>query len=201
VTQSANLAIDVSTNIESYFADIVRDSIRCKRVQATEAAEHYLTGLLAAYAKGGQPKALDTPLTFQLRDALETRGAERFSRLQRLGDGVLYLVGFFGAWLRRRGADPDYVMSVGSSAYGHASAMLRSSGPQRGPDVLEELSEKFDRFAVVLTDVADGALHVVRDDASLLSAYERWQETGSARLAKTLAELGMVPVAAPGEVH
>lgn len=193
--------IDVSPNIEAYFEEIVHDAMRARRVAATPAAEHYLSGLLVDYAKGHKPKALDEPLTFQLRDALESSGAERFSRLQRLGDGVLYVVGFFGAWLRRRGADRDYVMSVGSSAYGHASAMLRMGARQEGPNVLEELSDKFDRFVVVLGEIADGALASARDDSSLLRAYERWQETGSSKLAESLVEMGFFPMRGDEGVH
>lgn len=193
--------IDVSPNIEAYFEEVVHDAMRARRVAATPAAEHYLSGLLVDYAKGEKPKALDEPLTFQLRDALESSGAERFARLQRLGDGVLYVVGFFGAWLRRRGADRDYVMSVGSSAYGHASAMLRMGTRLDGPNVLAELSDKFDRFVVVLGEIADGALASARDDASLLRAYERWQETGSSKLAESLVEMGFFPMRGDEAVH
>ncbi len=193
--------IDVSPNIEAYFEEIVHDAMRARRVAATPAAEHYLSGLLVDYAKGQKPKALDEPLTFQLRDALETRGAERFARLQRLGDGVLYVVGFFGAWLGRRGADRDYVMSVGSSAYGHASAMLRMGASQEGPNVLGELSDKFERFVIVLGEIADGALASSRDDTSLLRAYERWQQTGSSKLAESLVEMGLFPMRGDEAVH
>lgn len=193
--------IDISPNIEAYFEEIVHDAMRAKQVAATPAAEHYLSGMLVDYAKGEKPKALDEPLTFQLRDALQSHGAERFSRLQRLGDGVLYVVGFFGAWLRRRGADRDYVMSVGSSAYGHASAMLRLSAQDAGPNVLAELSDKFDRFVVVLGEVADGALASAKDDTSLLRAYERWQETGSSKLAESLVEMGFFPMHGTEEIH
>ncbi|MCA9623951.1 MAG: hypothetical protein KC731_33240 [Myxococcales bacterium] len=187
--------------MEAYFETIVHDAIVARRVQATEAAEHYLAGLLVDYAKGQQPRTDDAPLTFQLRDALESSGAERFSRLQQLGDGVLYLMGFFGASLPQRGADPDYIMKVGSSAYGHASAMLRGHEASSGPDVLAELSKKFDRFVGVLGEVADGALSVVRDDVSLLRLYERWQRTGSERLAQNLAGLGLCPMRGDGAVH
>ena len=193
--------IDVSPNIEAYFEEIVHDAMRARRVAATPAAEHYLSGLLVDYAKGQKPKALDEPLTFQLRDALETRGAERFAQLQRLGDGVLYVVGFFGAWLGRRGADRDYVMSVGSSAYGHASAMLRMGASQEGPNVLGELSDKFERFVIVLGEIADGALASSRDDTSLLRAYERWQQTGSSKLAESLVEMGLFPMRGDEAVH
>ena len=92
-------------------------------------------------------------------------------------------------------------MSVGSSAYGHASAMLRMGAQAEGPNVLEELSDKFDRFVVVLGEIADGALASARDDTSMLKAYERWQETGSSRLAESLVEMGFFPMRGTEDVH
>lgn len=186
--------IDVSTNIDFYFEQIVHDAIVSRQVEATDAAQHYLVGLLSDYARGEQPGALDRPLTFQLRDALEARGAERFQRLRSIGDGVLYLLGFFSDSLTRRGADRRYVMKVGSSAYGHASAMLRMGGSANTVDVLDELARKYDGFVAVVRDVADGVLTSVRDDTALLQVYERWQRTGSTRLAQRLVSSGLCPV-------
>lgn len=194
--------IDVSANIDSYFEEIVKDAMRSKRVEATGAAEHYIVGLLAGYARGARtPDTIDKPLTFALRDALEERGAERFERLVSIGDHVLYVLGFFGNAVKRRGADPDYVMTVGSSAYGHASAMMRMCGTACGHDVLNELAERYDSFVAVMEEVADSAIGSTNDDANVLRLYERWQQTGSSRLADTLNELGLFPVRGGGELH
>ncbi len=191
--------IDVSANIDAYFGEIVRDALRARAVGASDAAAHYIVGLLAEFAQ--QKPKLDQPFTLQLRDALEERGATRFQRLRTLGDHVLYVLGFFGGAVKRRGADPEYVMSVGSSAYGHASAMMRMCGTAVGHDVLNELSEHYDRFVIVLTDVAEATGAATTDDASVLRLYERWQATGSERIAATLNELGLFPVRGSGDLH
>ncbi len=193
--------IDVSANIDSYFETIVRDAFAARRVDATSAAEQYIVGLLAEYARGSQQTSvLNEPLTFQLRDALEERGAERFERLRNIGDHVLYVLGFFAGAVKRRGADPAYVKTVGSSAYSHASAMMRMCGTAAGHDVLNELSEGYDGFVAVMEEVADSAIGA-SDDTSVLRIYERWQATGSERLAATLNELGMFPVRGGGALH
>lgn len=159
--------IDVAPDIDAYFEEIVHDAIIARKVEATEAAETYLTALLVDYAKGETSTTFDQPLTFQLRDALEARGAERFQRLQSIGDGVLYLLGFFEGWMTRHGADRRYVMGLGSTAYSHASAMMRLGGTS-SYDVLQELSSKYDRFVAVLSDVAEAALKDVT-----LRGYQR----------------------------
>jgi hypothetical protein len=197
-----SLTVDVSPNIDAYFEEIVHEAIVARQVEATRAAEHYLVGLLSDYARGHKPSdALDQPLTLQLHEALGRVGAERFQRLRELGDGVLYLVGFFGGSLTRRGADPEYVISVGSSAYGHASAMLRMGGSDASHDVLSEMSHKFHGFVAVLCEIADGALGRASSDEAIVELYERWQATGSARLSRALASLGVCPVRSSGGVH
>jgi hypothetical protein len=194
--------IDVSPNIGAYFEEIVHDAVRARRADATETAEHYLAELLSDYARGGAAdEPSDRPFTFQLRDALETRGATRFERLRQIGDRVLYAMGFFRGHLRRRGADPEYVMSVGSSAYGHASAMLRMGAAGGGPDVFTELSERFSVFVGVMTEIADGAMANASDDTSILRAYERWQRTKSPVLARALGSMGFIPVTGSGGTH
>jgi hypothetical protein len=192
--------IDLSANVDAFFEEAVHEAVVSRRVEATKAAEQYLALLLSGYARGDKAGALDQPLTFMLRDALETRGADRFNRLQRIGDGVLYILGFFG--VGRCGADRDYVMSVGSAAYGHASAMLDLGGSASGHNVLDELAHKFDRFVEVVSEVSDGALAAGGgSDAGVLKLYERWERTGSERLAEALGSLGVCPVKASGGLH
>ena len=92
-----NSDIDLASNLESFFQSLVDEAVKTQHFEATEAAEFYLAGLLADYAK---PERLDAetmqrPLTLLLDEALHAAGRERFDRLRSLGDGVLYTSGFF----------------------------------------------------------------------------------------------------------
>ena len=102
----------------------------------------------------------------------------------------------------RRGADRDYVLSVGSSAYDHASAMLRGGAGSGVPDVMRELARKFERFVGVFSEVSDASLASnAHDDGAVLRLYERWRTTGSERLAEELTLRGLCPVAGPGALN
>jgi hypothetical protein len=198
--------IDVRADVSAYFQDAVQEAVRARSVEASAAALHYLVGLLSDFARPerGAERTLERPVTLLLREALEASGAERFERLRTIGDGVLYGVGFFGGALARRGADTEYVMSVGSCAYDRASEMLRimGGGPSGGFDVLHELALKFGRFVEVIREIADGALASgARCSSGLLRLYERWQQTGSERLAAELGAFGVFPARSPGGVH
>ncbi|MCC6555406.1 MAG: hypothetical protein IT372_20795 [Polyangiaceae bacterium] len=189
-----------------YFQEVVGEALRVRHVEATEAACSYLVDLLCEFAHPDEQagSTFHQPLAFLLRDALEASGAERFRRLRVLGDGVLYAVGFFGGHIELKGIDRGYVVGVGSTAYRHAAAMLRrrASALGQGPDVLGELADKFERFAEVLNDVADGTLASgARDERSVLKLYERWLRTGSARLADELGARGLIPVRGSGGLN
>lgn len=207
MTQSS---IAIAPNISEFFQEVISDAIRVRHVEATDAAATYLVALLCDYAHPDEEagSTFNRPLTFLLRDALEASGAERFRRLRSLGDHVLYALGFFGGHIEVKGIDRGYVIGVGSTAYREAAVTLRlragrdARGAQQGPDVLSELAAKFDRFAEVLQDVADGTLACgVRDERSVVRLYERWLKTGSSRLAGELGARGIVPTRGSGGVN
>jgi hypothetical protein len=189
-----------------YFQEVVGEALRSRNVEATEAASSYLVDLLCEYAHPDEQagSTLSQPLTFLLRDALEASGPERFQRLRGLGDGVLYVVGFFGGHIDSKGLHRGYIVNVGSTAYREAAAMLRRSARVggQGPDVLTELASKFERFAEVLGEVADTALASnARDPRAVIKLYERWLRTGSNRLAEELGARGLIPTRGTGGLN
>lgn len=198
--------ISLSPSMSGYFQEVVSEALRSRNLEATDAASSYLVDLLCDYAHPDEQSGstLTQPLTFLLRDALEATGAERFQRLRGLGDGVLYVAGFFGGHIDSKGIHRGYIVSVGSTAYREAAAMLRRSPKVtgQGPDVLSELADKFERFAQVLGDVADAALASnARDPRAMLKLYERWLRTGSSRLAEELGARGLIPTRGTGGLN
>ncbi len=202
--------IAIAPNISLYFQEVISDAIRVRQVEATDAAASYLVSLLCSFTHPDEEagSTFNRPLTFLLHDALEAPPAERFRRLRVLGDHALYALGFFGGHIELKGVDRGYVSSVGSTAYAHAAAMLRTRaraerrGADHAPDVLSELAAKFDRFAAVLADVAEGTLACgARDERSVVKLYERWLKTGSSRLAEELGARGIVPTRGTGGMN
>jgi hypothetical protein len=199
-------SISIAPNISQYFQEVISDAIRARQVEATEAAASYLVSLLCDYAHPDEEagSTFNRPLTFILRDAMNLVGAERFRRLRGLGDHSLYALGFFGGHIKLKGIDPGYVSTVGSTAYREAASMLRlkAQKTEQAPSVLSELAAKFDRFAEVLRDIADGTLACgARDERSVVKIYERWLKTGSARLAEELGSHGIVPSRGAGGLN
>jgi hypothetical protein len=201
-----NIALESS--VGGFFHEVVGEAVRTRQVEATDQAMSYLVALLTDYAHP-DPVREDTferPLAFLLDEALRTTGGERFQRLRALGDGVLYLTGFFGDHIETRGVDMAYVTNVGATAYRSAATMLRrpiSETAQSSDDnVFAELSTKFDQFVDVIAVVAETTLaQQARSELGVLKLYERWLRSGSATLAKELGARGLVPGRNTGGVH
>jgi hypothetical protein len=193
--------IDLSGDVHGYFSGLVVEAAEERRVDANPTVTTYLAALLADYAHPGSltRDALDRPFTLLLAEALDSAGSERFERLRALGDGVLYVRGFFSEHLETRGVELRYVSSVGARAYDGAANMLKrhSSGePSSAPDVFGELAERFDAFVALVSGVADriAAQCGGATDGSVLKLYERWLRTGSSEIAAALGQRGLVPV-------
>ncbi len=204
MTEGMRPTLDLTANLETFFHDVVDDAMRKKQLAATEAAEYYLVSLLTDYARPNARscEALERPLTLLLDEALHAPGQERFERLRVLGDGVLYVSGFFAPHLETRGVEVRYVTSLGARAYDSAGKMLRGASGDSAPDLFFELAENFDRFAELLTAVAEKlSLAASPSSVGILKMYERWLKTGSESLGSELLEHGVLPVRGAGGLH
>ena len=198
--------IDLQTDLHGFFGGVVDLALQERGISATDAAEYYLVTLLADYAKPDAltHETLDRPLTLLLDEALHAAASERFDRLRSLGDGVLYVSGFFSEHLSVRGVEICYVSTLGARAYEGAASMLerQASTKSSASDLFHELAQNFSAFADVLSDVADRLLALSsRSDKRVVQLYERWLRTGSSSIASTLANQGLLPVRGSGGLH
>lgn len=201
--------LDLSADISGFFKELVGEALAGRGVETTEATRAYVSGLLADYARPDAltRDALDRPVTLLLAEALESSGHERFERLRALGDGTLYVCGFFSDHLATRGVAIDYITSVGAQAYDGAANMLRQSGrgsaPSSAPDVFGELAAHFKSFVELIESIADRlvATSANRSAQSVLKLYERWLKHGSTEIASSLGAHGLVPLRGGGGVH
>ena len=204
MSEGMRSSLDLSANLETFFHDVVDDAMRKKHVEATEAAEYYLVSLLTDYARPDKitSAAFDRPLTLLFDEAMHAPGQERFEKLRVLGDGVLYVSGFFAPHLETRGVEVRYVTSLGARAYDGAGKMLRVASGDAAPDLFFELAENFERFTELLKAVAEKlSLSAAPSSLGLLKLYERWLKTGSEALGSELIERGVLPVRGAGGVH
>jgi hypothetical protein len=203
MSEGMRQALDLTADLETFFHDVVDDAMRKKQVAATRAAEYYLVSLLTDYARPDArcSEALERPLTLLLDEALHASGQERFERLRVLGDGVLYVSGFFAPHLETRGVEVRYVTSLGARAYDGAGKMLRGATDEAAPDLFFELSENFRQFAELLSAVAEKLALAATPSSSVLKLYERWLKTGSESLGSELIERGVLPVRGAGGLH
>jgi hypothetical protein len=187
-----------TVDVDGFFRELVGQAINHSGFEPSTAGASYVVSLLADSAKpNASPLNVmgESSFTLMLAEAMESHGATRFEKLRLLGDGVLYVSGFFSEHLQRRGLAPYYVRGLGATAYGGAASMLRGVGASSaGPDVFAELSHNFERFVQLINVVSEElSARAVRDDASLLEMYERWLKLQSEHLADVLVARGVLP--------
>ncbi len=194
--------IDLCGDLTQFFLEIVH-SVRQRRAYVpTAPAATYLAGLLADHADNEQ-QVLENgqPLTLQLANALALVGMERFERLRRVGDHVLYTTGFFAEHLESRGIAQTYVEELGARAYATAGRMLILDRRDQN-SLFVELSERFHMFVDWVHEVAEILrVSAARSQQALVELYERWLASGSEALATALAQRGLVPVRGPSAIH
>lgn len=202
--------IDLCGDVNHFFRDVVDNVRQSQGYDTTDAAAQYVVALLADYAHPDRfgAESLSRPLTVLFDEAQQSVGLRRFERLRSIGDGVLYLSGFFGEHFERRGITKRYVGLLGARAYRGAGQMLHQSTPDDDPerpgalDLFDELASRFALFVALLEDVADELLaQTGHSNMQLLELYERWLRNGSSALAVALGKQGLTPLRGDPTVH
>ncbi|WP_428265283.1 hypothetical protein [Haliangium sp.] len=172
------------SSVESFFHDVVTEALDRAQVEATEATEYYLVGLLGAFVTG---RISDEPLSLKLARASGDPAA-RVQALKEVGDTSLYVTGFFGNSLDRRGlVDASYYIGLGEAAY--CELARRLPGPSSVGSIYRELAAHFPRFVDVLTEVRR---QVDFTGGDVIKLYEQWQETRSEWVERRLRGLGVL---------
>lgn len=198
-SRSSGTPIECCGDLNQFFRETVGSVRQRRSYVATTAAEVYIAGLLADHAHAPMTSTdADKPLTLLLANALNAVGNERFERLRRVGDEVLYTTGFFAEHLDRRGVEQAYVEELGARAYATAGRMLViDRADQNG--VFHELADRFHMFVALVHDVAETfRVGAARSQKALVELYERWLNSGSESLAAALATHGLVPLRGSG---
>lgn len=171
-------------SVEAFFHEVVTGALDRAQVEATKATECYLVSLLGAFAT---TPISDEPLSLKLARA-QGDPAERVKALKEVGDTTLYVTGFFGASLDRRGlVDASYYIGLGEAAYRELARYLSGSSSVGG--IYRELGTKFPRFVDVLTEVRN---QVDFTGGDVVKLYEQWRATRSEWLERRLRALGVV---------
>lgn len=198
--------IETSANVDDFFRELVTQAACDGGFKASDASTSYVASLLAESARPNPPTLElmgGSSLTLMLAEALESHASERFHRLQRVGDGVLYVSGFFGRNLEHRGIESDYVQGLGATAYARAAAMLHERSDKfAAPNVLRELSDNFEMFVRLVHFVSDELMvSSTHGSGALVDAYERWLKAPSSALTNLLVQSGLIPTRGTQDVN
>lgn len=184
----------ITGNLKTYFRGEIEEASQDLGLRLNEFTEHYLVDLLDGFAgniKGPKP---GDALALLYAQALEAPPAEQIRIFRQLGDMALYMAGFFEAFIQQSMVDMDYYIAMGGNAYGNVSELVGHS--RKGKDfakLYQQLAGRFSQLVDLLNEVADKAREKNASDRDLLSLYDRWTRTGSARSRRALVAQGLLP--------
>ena len=137
-----------------FFKEQLERAMQHQKVATSAFTEYYLVNLLAACMQrdalpGPEPGYDEMPLALLYVRALEASRFHRAKLLRALGDGALFVSGFFADSLSRKQVDLSYYRQMGGHAYARLS---REDGVfEYEPSVFSELAQRFTQFADVLS--------------------------------------------------
>ena len=187
-----------SEDLFAFFHDSVEAAVERRGKPVSEGSVFYLTTLLVDRGRIRPEDArADGPTLAELHlNAMSGGPARAVAAYREIGDRTLYTTGFFRRSLARRLVSVDYYRQMGAAAYQRLASLLRIPGAAGGlDDVFGELGRQFTLCSDLLQEVRDDLrAEEVSSEAEILRLYEEWLETGSARVAARLRELGVIPM-------
>lgn len=200
--------IQLATDLSQFFKDEVRDTAQKQGLSLTPHVSEYLARILERFAKTqdyllqhrreiesaelnefpGVAK-MPTMATMWL-ESFHLSPSQQFFQLQNLGDFALFTSGYFSDYVRKSLLDQDYYFAIGGQAYERAGVIRESISSERAVNTYFELAEGFKQFAEIFAELSDRTL--LGSDKDILKLYGKWLDLKSGRIARMLAENGII---------
>lgn len=182
-------------NPQHFFREKVLEAQKKQNVKLTENVEFYIVNLLCEYVRSAEIIDSYDCLAFILKKALESPFQERVVLYKKLADTALYFSGYFQEYFTNKMFDIKYYISMGESAYGELSCLMRrkSTYSLTMSQIYKEMSIHFLHAVDVLLYISEQT-HQSKSKRSTLSIYDAWMNTDSPHLEKELFERGINPV-------
>lgn len=149
------------TTPDSFFQTAVSEAACNLNVDLDDNIEFYLVNLLCDFVQPqtmtiGQLDVLDTPLAIIYKQAIESTPSMQLKLYKKLGDVSLYIAGYFSPSLNRKSVNSDYYISMGSSAYGRLSDIMKSRHREEHfTEMYLSLSKEFRTLVEITTKVSE----------------------------------------------
>lgn len=178
-----------------FFRESLHEALTERKVDTYPVVESYLVDVLNHYLitdnlfdeeRSSGRKSRETLAETMLRAASATPRV-RFDLLKRLGDGALYVSGFFGDSLQRKIVDVDYYIDMGTTAY---HSLSKEVYEDTFSQVYKEIAVKFNVFVDVFSIMSRKTMS---GEDNVLRLMELYAKTDSALAREKLAERGLFP--------
>lgn len=194
----ANVLWMTEVNPTQFFREMVVEAQERQKLKLSENVEYYIVNLLCGYLRATETEDSDNCLALILKKALESPPAERVALYKKIADTSLYFSGFFQEYFNKKSFDIKYYVTMGESAYQELAHLLKGKNSYKMTmsAIYQEMSESFLHAVDILLDVSEQTSQQ-NQERSILSIYDAWLNTNSAKLEKELFSRGVRPVKIP----
>ncbi len=182
-------------NPRQFFHEMVVDAQERQGLKLTENVEFYIVNLLCAYVRASENDDTEDCLVLILKKALESPHNEKIALYKKLADTALYFSGFFQEYFNKKSFNIKYYVNMGESAYNELSNLLKgkTTYQETMSKIYYEMSCNFNIAVDILLDISEQTTQSGHE-RSLLSIYDAWLNTNSAKLEKELLLRGVNPI-------
>ncbi|MGY3803811.1 hypothetical protein ACWNT8_07115 [Pigmentibacter ruber] len=182
-------------NPTQFFHEMVVEAQERQGLKLTENVEFYIVNLLCAHVRSTESDDTEDCLALILKKALESPHNEKIALYKKLADTALYFSGFFQEYFNRKSFNIKYYVNMGESAYNELSNLLKgkTTYQETMSKIYYEMSCSFNIAVDILLDISEQTTQSGQE-RSLLSIYDAWLNTNSAKLEKELFLRGVTPI-------
>ena len=185
----------VEQNLHGYFREALVGVCEDGSQGISPLQEHYLVNLLADFAaRVGDDLPGSRALALMYQEAMACElDDDRAQHFKELGDEALFVAGIFADSIERSVVDLDYYIQMGGFAYASLGAAPTFRFRARA-DLFVQMGQNFMFLVEILNQVAERVQIPTVEASSMVVLLERYQRTGSERLARRLREQGIWPL-------
>lgn len=182
-------------NPTHFFHEMVVEAQERQRLKLSENVEFYIVNLLCGYLRASDSDNTEDCLALILKKALESSRTEKIALYKKLADTALYFSGFFQEYFNRKSFDIKYYVTMGESAYGELSNLLKGKDTYQETmsTIYSEMSKSFTIAVDILLDISEQTSNQ-GNERTILSIYDAWLNTASPKLEKELYHRGVNPI-------
>ena len=176
--------VKIYKKLDGKFEELIENSFKELPKKPDEITKQYLVGVLTKFSDPKKIEKFDKPV------ALAYLKSKDISDKIEVGDGVLFMSGFFPEYLTKKGeGDLNYYMKIGKMAYDEVSQWVKMKVEELCR-LYRELANNFEAYVDLFNKIKYNACEIW-SEKDLILLFGKYLQTGNKNSLKILLDKGI----------